>query len=402
MSVINTMLKDLEQREGQTLSGRYQPPQPSRWRLALVAWLLALLCVPALAYAVWHLWLDQPASAPAQTAASLGNAAVVAQASTASAAMAPQAVSAAEPIVAATPDPVVAAPVAAVPIEGQTTAVVAPAVAPVGHKLASVPAADLSSSAMDASAQSPSAQATGRQDSELEETLLGPDDGPQLTEAALQADESTTTMADEYPVEPQGSLEIAEEHLSPQQEAALDRRKGLQALTKGQLDVARDAFSRVLANDPLDHEIRERLAGLLYGDGRIPEAQQLLDEGIRLAPSRADFRLMQARLALTTGNKAAALQSLSGWEPPVSANLDYYATRAALAQELSQPGVAASSYQQLTVAQPTEPRWWLGLGIALDKQGRPLAALDAYRKALSLPLSAGSRQFVQQRIEQLE
>lgn len=402
MSVINTMLKDLEQREGQTLSGRYQPPQPSRWRLALAAWLLALLCVPALAYAVWHLWLDQPASAPTQTAASLGNAAVVAQASTASAAMAPQAVSAAEPIVAATPDPVVAAPVAAVPIAGQTTAVVAPAVAPVGHKLASVPAADLSSSAMDASAQSPSAQATGRQDSELEETLLGPDDGPQLTEAALQADDSTTTMADGYPVEPQGSLEIAEEHLSPQQEAALDRRKGLQALTKGQLDVARDSFSRVLANDPLDHEIRERLAGLLYGDGRIPEAQQLLDEGIRLAPSRADFRLMQARLALTTGNKAAALQSLSGWEPPVSANLDYYATRAALAQELSQPGVAASSYQQLTVAQPTEPRWWLGLGIALDKQGRPLAALDAYRKALSLPLSAGSRQFVQQRIEQLE
>ena len=68
MSVINTMLKDLEQREGQTLSGRYQPPQPSRWRLALIAWLLALLCVPALAYGVWHLWLDQPASVPAPTA----------------------------------------------------------------------------------------------------------------------------------------------------------------------------------------------------------------------------------------------------------------------------------------------------------------------------------------------
>ena len=64
--------------------------------------------------------------------------------------------------------------------------------------------------------------------------------------------------------------------------------------------------------------------------------------------------------------------------------------------------MAANSYQQLTVAQPTEARWWLGLGIALDKQGRPLAALDAYRKALTLPLSAGSRQFVQQRIEQLE
>lgn len=408
MSVINTMLKDLEQREGQTLSGRYQPPQPSRWRLALIAWLLALLCIPALAYGVWHLWLDQPANVPAQTAASPGDAAAVVQASTASAAIAPQAVSAAVPVATASPDPVVAAPVAAAPVVGQTPEVrqtivtAAPAVAPAGHELAPQPAADLSSPAMDASAQTPGAQATSKQDSGLEETLLGPDEGPQLTEAALPVEEGNVSMADEYPSEPQGSLEIAEEHLSSQQEAALDRRKGLQALTKGQLDVARDSFSRVLANDPLDHEIRERLAGLLYGDGRIPEAQQLLDEGIRLAPSRADFRLMQARLALTTGNKAAALQSLSGWEPPVSANLDYYATRAALAQELSQPGVAASSYQQLTVAQPTEARWWLGLGIALDKQGRPLAALDAYRKALTLPLSAGSRQFVQQRIEQLE
>jgi MSHA biogenesis protein MshN len=203
-------------------------------------------------------------------------------------------------------------------------------------------------------------------------------------------------------VEPQGSLDITEEHLSPHEEAALDRRKGLQAVAKGQLDVARDAFSRVLANEPKDHEIRERLAGLLYGDGRVPEAQQLLEEGIRLAPARADFRLMQARLALSTGNKAQALQSLSGWEPPVASNLDYYATRAALAQELSQTSLAASSYRLLAQAQPEEARWWLGLGISLDKQGRPLAALDAYRKALGLPLSAGSRHFVQQRIGQLE
>ncbi len=405
MSVINTMLKDLEQREGQTLSGRYQPPQPSRWRLALIAWLLALLCVPALAYGVWHLWLDQPASVPAPTAEVAVASPVVATPVANAVESAPShAVVTAQPVaptVAVTSAQQTAAPV----VQPATTAVASAAVAvSPQHEVASVTGvASVTETSLPAQeTRDPAPGAPASQDNGLEETLLGPDEGPQLTEAALQTDDSTTTMTDEYPAEPQGSLEIAEEHLSPQQEAALDRRKGLQALTKGQLDVARDSFSRVLANDPLDHEIRERLAGLLYGDGRIPEAQQLLDEGIRLAPSRADFRLMQARLALTTGNKAAALQSLSGWEPPVGANLDYYATRAALAQELSQPGVAASSYQQLTVAQPTEARWWLGLGIALDKQGRPLAALDAYRKALTLPLSAGSRQFVQQRIEQLE
>ena len=39
------------------------------------------------------------------------------------------------------------------------------------------------------------------------------DSSHELTEAALPADDSATTMTDEYPVEPQGSLEIAEEHL---------------------------------------------------------------------------------------------------------------------------------------------------------------------------------------------
>ena len=111
---------------------------------------------------------------------------------------------------------------------------------------------------------------------------------------------------------------------------------------------------------------------------------------------------MLARVVLASGNKAQALQTLSGLEPMVSRNLDYYATRAALAQELEQPAVAARSYQQLVVVQPSEARWWLGLAIAMDKQGRALAALDAYRKALTLPLSPASRQFVQQRIGQLE
>lgn len=405
MSVINTMLKDLEQREGQILSGRYQPPQPSRWRLAVIVWLLALLCVPAVAYGIWHLWLNQPAKVPAAEVAA--SRPVVAAPAVSAAESAP-----AHAVVATQPE----APTVAVALAPQTAApVVQPATVAVASASAAAvvspqhPAASVAGAASVQQASLP-VQETRTPDpgkaavpeTGLEEALLGPDEGPQLTEAALQAQDNTPTMTDEYPAESQGSLEIAEEHLSPQQEAALDRRKGLQALSKGQLDVARDSFSRVLVNDPQDHEIRERLAGLLYGDGRISEAQQLLDEGIRLAPGRADFRLMQARLALTTGNKAAALQSLSGWEPPVSGNLDYYATRAALAQELSQPGVAARSYQQLTAVQPAEARWWLGLGIALDKQGRPLAALEAYRKALSLPLSSGSRQFVQQRIEQLE
>ena len=390
MSVINTMLRDLEQREGQTLSGRYQPPAPRRWRLLLGMALLLLIAVPALAYWLWSGKGDNDTDAAEPVAAGP----VV------------QAIPLAEKLV----PPVASTAVAPSAAAGTSSAVASSAVASASAVSSAVaPTVPQASASVNAPARAAVVATAALHSSEtsspqepavseaVDDALLGPDEGPQPTEASELAD--TESVAAE---EPKGSLEIAEEHLSPQQEAALERRKGLQAISKGQLGVARDAFAQVLANDPLDHEIRERLAGLFYGEGRLPEAQQVLADGIRLAPAQANFRLMLARVALAGGNKAQALQTLSELEPMVSRNLDYYATRAALAQELEQPAVAARSYQQLVVVQPSEARWWLGLAIAMDKQGRVLAALDAYRKALTLPLSPASRQFVQQRIGQLE
>ena len=396
MSVINTMLKDLEQRQGQTLSGRYLPPTPRRRGLPLLIGLLLLVVLPAVAYGVWHIWLrpaEPLAATPAPTAMPTP--------------AEPTPTTASSTLEKSTSQPVVEAQEPMTQVQSAATAsvsaaVVTPAVAPEQADSPRMQAKVSSPVAVPTPSREP-AQATDvatlpaaepAESAELEDALLGPDEGPQVTEAS--APEA------EFVEEPKGSLEIAEEMLSPQQEAELERRKGLQAVSKGQLTQACDSFSRVLANDPLDHETRERLAGLLYGEGRLPEAQQVLAEGIRLAPTRADFRLMQARLAMASGNKAQALQTLSDLEPSVASNLDYYATRAALAQELEQAAIASRSYQQLVIAQPTEARWWLGLGISLDKQGRALAALDAYHKALNLPLSSASRQFVQQRIGQLE
>ena len=396
MSVINTMLKDLEQRQGQTLSGRYLPPTPRRRGLPLLIGLLLLVVLPAVAYGVWHIWL-RPAGPQAANPAP----------TTVPTPAVPTPTTASPTLEKSTIHPVAEAQEPMTQVQSAATAsvsaaVVTPAVAPEQADSPRMQAKVSSPVAVPMPSREP-AQATDvatlpaaepAESAELEDALLGPDEGPQVTEAS--APEA------EFVEEPKGSLEIADETLSPQQEAELERRKGLQAVSKGQLTQACDSFSRVLANDPLDHETRERLAGLLYGEGRLPEAQQVLAEGIRLAPMRADFRLMQARLAMASGNKAQALQTLSDQEPAVASNLDYYATRAALAQELEQPAIASRSYQQLVIAQPTEARWWLGLGISLDKQGRALAALDAYHKALNLPLSSASRQFVQQRIGQLE
>ncbi|MNI52511.1 Beta-barrel assembly-enhancing protease [compost metagenome] len=165
---------------------------------------------------------------------------------------------------------------------------------------------------------------------------------------------------------------------------------------------AQDNYYQVLVHDPHNQGAREQLAGLLYGEGRLTEASQVLEEGLRLDPAQADLRLLLARVAISGGDRQKALDWLTGYQPDLAANLDYYATWAGLAQELGQPAQASELYVKLLRQQPDQGRWWLGLGVAEDGQGHRQRALDAYRNAqLHGDLGEASTRWLEQRIAQL-
>ena len=54
--------------------------------------------------------------------------------------------------------------------------------------------------------------------------------------------------------------------------------------------------------------------------------------------------------------------------------------------------------EKLAQAEKKDGKWYLGLAISLEELGRPGEALNAYRKAAALYLSAQSRSFAEQRI----
>lgn len=432
MSVINQMLKDLEQRQEQMTPGRYQPPLRGRriwWR----AW--PALGLPLLAYGALWLWSQVApleAVTPGETASPdlAGVATEGGEPAAQSEEMKP-APSAAphQPLATAEPAPMSLAAQSASPevapgpstMPAGRTAPQLESAEPAGRTASAqaqaevVPTQALESAVSGpaqtelapsaASGRAESAQLESRDDGALaqasDDELLGPD-----LYAGREASDAVTTQPSVEPqvsVEPQGSLEIEEVLLTPSQEAALQRRKANQAIARGDLAQARQALFRVLQQEPQDHLSRQRLAGLLYGEERLQEASALLEQGVVLAPHHADFRLLLARIALARGEKSSALAYLNSLDPEVRRNLDYYATRAALAQELGHYSAAAASYLQLTRAQPAEGRWWLGLAIAYDKQGRQLAARDAYLKAQGASgLSAAALNFAQQRYAQLE
>ncbi|MFM4853377.1 tetratricopeptide repeat protein [Aeromonas caviae] len=376
MSVINQMLKDLDKRQQEAEGAAvYVAPlrQQGWWMLVLT-----LLCTLALGILGWRTWIfwqqSQRASLPAAQVEAPRTAPAVAPSAPLAVVATTQAVSS-------------AAPVAKVPAASaeSTAARVAPS----------------------AAEQAPADEAVLADEGNLEEALgdetipsdeeLQPDLYAELA-AEQSAEEAPAPAAPRKP----GILKIETVELSDAELATLAERKATTAMAKGRMQEAQDGYYEVLAHDPHNQGAREQLAGLLYGAGRLTEAAQVLEEGLRLDPAQADLRLLLARVAISGGDRQKALDWLTGYQPDIASNLDYYATWAGLAQELGQPVQASEMYVRLLRQQPDQGRWWLGLGVAEDGQGHRQRALDAYRNAqLHGNLGEASTQWLEQRIGQL-
>ncbi|MCP1598939.1 MSHA biogenesis protein MshN [Aeromonas caviae] len=376
MSVINQMLKDLDKRQQEAEGAAvYVAPlrQQGWWMLVLT-----LLCTLALGILGWRTWIfwqqSQRASLPAAQVEAPRTAPAVAPSAPLAVVATTQAVSS-------------AAPVAKVPAASaeSTAARVAPSAAE------QVPA-DEAVLADEGNPQEALGDETIPSDEELQPDLYA-----ELA-AEQSAEEAPAPAAPRKP----GILKIETVELSDAELATLAERKATTAMAKGRMEEAQDGYYEVLAHDPHNQGAREQLAGLLYGAGRLTEAAQVLEEGLRLDPAQADLRLLLARVAISGGDRQKALDWLTGYQPDIASNLDYYATWAGLAQELGQPVQASEMYVRLLRQQPDQGRWWLGLGVAEDGQGHRQRALDAYRNAqLHGNLGEASTQWLEQRIGQL-
>ncbi|MFQ2319145.1 tetratricopeptide repeat protein [Aeromonas caviae] len=376
MSVINQMLKDLDRRQQEAEGAAvYVAPvrQQGWWMLVLT-----LLCTLALGILGWRTWIFWQQSQRASLPAAQVEAPRIAPAAAPSAPLA---------VVATTQAVSSAAPVAKVPAaSAESTATrVAPSAAE------QVPA-DEAVLADEGNPQEALGDETIPSDEELQPDLYA-----ELA-AEQSAEEAPAPAAPRKP----GILKIETVELSDAELATLAERKATTAMAKGRMEEAQDGYYEVLAHDPHNQGAREQLAGLLYGAGRLTEAAQVLEEGLRLDPAQADLRLLLARVAISGGDRQKALDWLTGYQPDIASNLDYYATWAGLAQELGQPVQASEMYVRLLRQQPDQGRWWLGLGVAEDGQGHRQRALDAYRNAqLHGNLGEASTQWLEQRIGQL-
>ena len=180
------------------------------------------------------------------------------------------------------------------------------------------------------------------------------------------------------------------------------REQALAALRAGQEALAIQLLTALVQTEPANIAGRKKLAAVLYSQDQSVRATAVLEEGILQFPQDADLRLMLARLLSQQNENNRALTILTPELTLAGKSTEFLGFRAALAEQVGAHQIAHDDYLQLSMQQPNESRWWLGLAVSSERVLKPQVALDAYQRVVTQnQLSNEVQNFAQQRINQL-
>lgn len=129
------------------------------------------------------------------------------------------------------------------------------------------------------------------------------------------------------------------------------------------------------------------------------EIGHFVDDSLRLFPGNLLFVKTRAHLYAQQKNYPAALSTLAQIDADTVDDPVYLSLLAASHQQLQHFPQAARVYQRLCQIQPEKAEHWLGLGVSRDKLNQAQAAAQAYRQALDKnTLNAEVVSYIKQRL----
>ncbi len=168
---------------------------------------------------------------------------------------------------------------------------------------------------------------------------------------------------------------------SPRERAEAEYRKAIAAVNQGRVVEALDGLRNVLKLDGFHVASRQLLVKLLLEAKQAEEAIQVLQDGLQGQPAQLGWAMSLARLLVDRGDLAGAWQTLNYSLPAAGNNPDYQGFAAHLLQRLGRNKDAAEHYQAAARLSPGDGRWWLGLGLAWEAEGRSAEAREAFLRA---------------------
>jgi MSHA biogenesis protein MshN len=223
-----------------------------------------------------------------------------------------------------------------------------------------------------------------------------------FTDASDSGDETDWQQEPQVQDKPR-TLAIEKVQLTPQQQKDLFRQKAQKAEGKGDLLQSIEYWQQIRQLAPAESEAYIELSRLAQIQRKDQDAVLILEQALATGVQDPKLSMALAALALKQQDWAKALSYLQ-YEPDIFNYVDFYALKAAALQKTNQHPQAVQVFQQLARQQPDQARWWLGMALSYDALQQPAQALLAYRQATvnGQTLSAGSLDYVKKRIAALE
>ena len=182
--------------------------------------------------------------------------------------------------------------------------------------------------------------------------------------------------------------------------ARLERARGWQAA--GQYGKAISILNVSQVKQSSNQAAIKELGTLLLKTRQYMDAERLMAEALQRYPNQLEFRYFQAYALYGQQKYVAALRLMQQENPELSSHLDYYALLAQLFVKNQQAGMAVSFYRLLLSHQPNNAKWWLGVAIASQQQGKFISAQGAFQRALSVGhLPATAIAYIQQQLQRI-
>ena len=178
-----------------------------------------------------------------------------------------------------------------------------------------------------------------------------------------------------------GAIERSDVAVSPRERAEGEYRKAILAVNQGRIDEALDGLRNALRQDVLHSASRQLLVKLLLEAKRSDEAIQELQDGLHVQPAQLNWAMSLARLQVSRGDLNGALKTLEFSMPAAGNNADYQGFAGHVLHRLGRDKESARYYQTAARLSPGDGRWWLGLGLAFDAEGRSSEAREAFLQA---------------------
>ena len=179
--------------------------------------------------------------------------------------------------------------------------------------------------------------------------------------------------------------------------------KALDYIEAGNNHEAIYVLELILVKFPGSNDARESLAAIYFSEGEVNQAENIINEGLRIQPNALNLNIMKARILYDQNKAAEALNLLNKFHPEFKEETDFYGLRAALLQSLGCTNEAGSLYKALVEFQPGNGQYWLGYAIALEQKNAMQQAAAAYKRVSeSFDVEPSVRSYAEERLKTLQ